>query len=84
MQQTNNRSVTPPPKVYTKYRYSLIDTINLKPNEFPIYENDGTRKCPPAPPPHTKEMRVCNSCRLIYQIVLKTSPDTKCGNCETN
>lgn len=71
-----NRSMTPP-KLNTTFPY-----VNTKLNdkEFPIYNDNGTRMCPPAPPPKTKEVRVC-SCKRTYQIVFKNSPVINCGNC---
>jgi len=79
MNQLVDRSITPT-KIITNIPFSMKYTENLNDNEFPMFDIYGNRKCPPAPPRNTKEIRIC-SCKQVYQIVLKTSPETKCGNC---
>ena len=75
--QSSIRCVTPT-KVNTSFVFTDNDKLND--NEFPIYNSNGIRNCPPAPPNYKKEIRKC-ICNQTYQIVLKTSPVTKCGNC---
>lgn len=80
---STTRSTTPPRlSVIT----NLVKNIGLYLNtgEFPMYNENGTQNCPPAPPPKTKEIRVCHSCRQTYQIEIKTAPLKKCGFCKNN
>jgi len=74
----STRCVTPP-KVNTSFVFTLNEKLNN--NEFPVYNSDGNRNCPPAPPNYRKEIRICEYCKYTYQIANKTDPVTKCGNC---
>ena len=73
----NNRSSTPP-----KVIFSSVNNPNTKLNEreFHRYDEFGNPNCPPAPPRHPYEMRIC-SCKQTYQIKLITEPLTSCAKC---
>lgn len=74
-----NRSVTPPPlTINTTITKNF--SLYLKTGEFPIFNETGRMNCPPAPPPRTKEVRMCGN--HVWQIVSKTEPIVKCGYCQ--
>jgi len=79
---STTRSITP---VRTFINTNIANNVGLYLNdgEFPMY-NNGILNCPPAPPRNNKEIRVCYSCHQTYQIVYKTAPIIKCGNCTNN